>query len=197
MLPGVILAAGDSTRMGSPKALLLTPGGRTFVRAIAETFATAGIRDIVVVTGRDHDRIVEELIGAKLPVTPRMARNPNPSRGQLSSLLTGMDAVVKANTEAVVVTLVDVPLLTVDTVRLVVSEWQRTRAPIVRPAIGDRHGHPVVFDQRVFPELREAPPDVGAKSVVRAHAAEVLNVPVTDEGCLVDVDTPGDYKALS
>ena len=197
MLPGVILAAGDSTRMGSPKALLLTPGGRTFVRAIAETFAAAGIRDIVVVTGRDHDRIVEALTGAELPVTPRMARNPNPSRGQLSSLLTGMDAVVKANTEAVVVTLVDVPLLTVDTVRLVVSEWQRTRAPIVRPAIGDRHGHPVVFDQRVFPELREAPPDVGAKSVVRAHAAEVLNVPVTDEGCLVDIDTPGDYKALS
>ena len=183
--------------MGSPKALLLTPEGRTFVAAIAETFAAAGISDIVVVTGRDHDRIVEALADAQLPVSPRIARNPNPSLGQLSSLLTGMDAVVQSGTEAVVVTLVDVPLLTVNTVRLVVSEWQRTRAPIVRPGIGDRHGHPVVFDRRVFPELRLAPPDVGAKSVVRAHAAEVLNVPVTDEGCLVDVDTPGDYKALS
>ena len=196
MPPGVILAAGDSSRMGSPKALLLTPEGRTFVAAIVETFAAAGIPEIVVVTGRDHDRIAEALADARLPVPPRIARNPNPSRGQLSSLLTGMDAVVKSGTEAVVVTLVDVPLLTVDTVRLVVSEWQRTRAPIVRPAIGARHGHPVVFDQRVFTELRSAPPDIGAKSIVRAHADEVVNVPVTDEGCLVDVDTPGDYEAL-
>jgi molybdenum cofactor cytidylyltransferase len=54
----------------------------------------------------------------------------------------------------------------------------------------------VVFDRRVFAELRSAPPDIGAKSVVRAHAGEVLNVPVTDEGCLVDVDTPRDYEAL-
>lgn len=196
MPPGVILAAGDSTRMGSPKALLLTPDGRTFIAAICETFAAAGIADIVVVTGRDHDRIVEALASARLPVPPRIAQNENPSRGQLSSLLTGMDAVVTADAEAVVVTLVDVPMLAAGTVRLVVSEWRRTRAPIVRPAIGDRHGHPVVFDQRVFDELRMAPPGIGAKSVVRAHADEVLNVPVTDEGCLVDVDTPRDYEAL-
>ena len=197
MPPGVILAAGDSTRMGSPKALLLTPDGRTFVTAVVETFAAAGIADIVVVTGRDHDRIVEALATARLPVPARISRNVNPSRGQLSSLLTGMDASVTSETQAVVVTLVDVPLLAAETVRLVVSEWQRTRAPIVRPAIGDRHGHPVVFDRRVFSELRSAPPDLGAKSVVRAHADELVNVPVTDEGCLVDVDTPGDYKALS
>ena len=197
MPPGVILAAGDSTRMGSPKALLLTPDGRTFVTAVVETFAAAGIADIVVVTGRDHDRIVEALATARLPVPARISRNVNPSRGQLSSLLTGMDASVTSDTQGVVVTLVDVPLLAAETVRLVVSEWQRTRAPIVRPAIGDRHGHPVVFDRRVFSELRSAPPDLGAKSVVRAHADELVNVPVTDEGCLVDVDTPGDYKALS
>jgi molybdenum cofactor cytidylyltransferase len=196
MPPGVILAAGDSTRMGFPKAVLLTPDGRTFVAALVETFAAAGITDIVVVTGRDHDRIVEALASARLPVTPRIARNENPSRGQLSSLLTGMDESATRGAEALVVTLVDVPMVAAETVKLVVSEWQRTRAPIVRPAIGERHGHPVVFDRRVFAELRSAPPDVGAKSVVRAHADEVVNVAVTDEGCLVDVDTPGDYENL-
>jgi CTP:molybdopterin cytidylyltransferase MocA len=153
------------------------------VTAVVETFAAAGIADIVVVTGRDHDRIVEALATARLPVPARISRNVNPSRGQLSSLLTGMDASVTSETQAVVVTLVDVPLLAAETVRLVVSEWQRTRAPIVRPAIGDRHGHPVIFDRRVFAELRSAPPDLGAKSVVRAHADELVNVPVTDEGC--------------
>ena len=196
MLPGVILAAGDSTRMGSPKALLLTPAGQTFVATIAETFAAAGIADIVVVTGRDHDRIVEALSNAQLDVVPRIVRNPDPARGQLSSLLTGMDAVVAPETQALVVTLVDVPMLGVETVRLVMSEWQRTRAPIVRPAIADRHGHPVIFDARVFDELRSAPPDIGAKAVVRARANQVLNVPVSDAGCLVDIDTPRDYAAL-
>ena len=195
MLPGVILAAGDSTRMGFPKALLLTTAGRPFVASIADTFAAAGIADIVVVTGRDHDRIADALAREQLAVSPRIVRNPDPSRGQLSSLQIGIDALA-ADAPAAVVTLVDVPMTTAETVRLVISEWQRTRAPIVRPAIGERHGHPVVFDRRLFQELRHAPLDVGAKAVVRAHAGEIVNVPVTDAGCLVDVDTPRDYEAL-
>ena len=192
MLSGVILAAGDSSRMGSPKALLSTPDGRTFVVSIADTFARAGLDDTFVVTGRDHDQIAAAL--SDVPV--RVVRNPDPARGQLSSLLTAMETAVRPETEALVVTLVDVPLLSVDTVRLVVSEWRRTRAPVVRPAIGGRHGHPVVFDRRVFEELRQAPLDAGAKVVVRRYAAELLNVPVTDTGCLIDVDTPRDYEAL-
>jgi molybdenum cofactor cytidylyltransferase len=195
MLPGVILAAGDSTRMGSPKALLLTRDGRPFVAAIAETFAAAGITEIVVVTGRDHERITAALAHERLPAPPEVVRNLDPSRGQLSSLLLGLDS-LPAAAPAAVVTLVDVPLMTAETVRLVISEWRRTGAPIVRPAIGERHGHPVVFDRRLFQELRQAPPDVGAKAVVRAHSAEIVNVPVTDTGCLVDVDTPADYEAL-
>ena len=196
MVPGVILAAGDSTRMGFPKALLLTRDGTPFVVAIASSFAAAGIQDIVVVTGRDHERISDALAERDLAIRPRVVRNPDPSRGQLSSLLEGMEAVVTPDTPALVVTLVDVPRLDPHTVRLVVAEWQRTQAAIVRPAIGDRHGHPVVFDRRLFAELRAAPADAGAKAVVRAHAHEILNVPVADEGCLVDVDTPQDYEAL-
>jgi len=182
--------------MGSPKALLLTRDGKPFVTAIVATFAAAGISDIVVITGRDHQRIADALANEPWVVLPRIVRNPDPSRGQLSSLLTGMDAVAGPDVPAMVVTLVDVPLLRSETVRLVMSEWRRTRAPIVRPAIGERHGHPVVFDRRVFDELRQAPADIGAKAVVRAHADEVFNVPVADEGCLVDVDTPRDYEAL-
>lgn len=195
MLPGVILAAGDSARMGFPKALLHTPAGRPFAASIAATFAAAGITDIVLVTGRDHDRIADALAHERLPVSPRIVRNPDPSRGQLSSLLIGIDA-LPADAPAAVVTLVDVPLMTAETVRLVISEWQRTQAPIVRPAIGEQHGHPVVFARRLFQELRNAPLDVGAKAVVRTHADEIVNVPVTDAGCLVDVDTPRDYEAL-
>ena len=196
MLPAVVLAAGDSRRMGSPKALLLTREGRPFIAAIAASLAAADVSDIVVVTGRHHDEAVAALADANLTVAPRVIRNPDPARGQLSSLWVGMDAAIGSGTEALIVTLVDVPMIAPSTIAQVVSEWRRTRAPIVRPAIGDRHGHPVIFDRAVFDELRSAPLDGGAKTVVRAHARDLLNVPVSDEGCLVDVDTPQDYDAM-
>jgi molybdenum cofactor cytidylyltransferase len=173
VLAGVVLAAGYSTRMGSPKALLPTRDGHPFVDAVVDVIARF-----------ESDASI------------RAVRNPDPGRGQLSSLLEGMAAAVQPATEALLVTLVDVPLVDVSTVTSVISAWQRTRAPIVRPAIGERHGHPVIFDRRLFDELRRAPLDAGAKAVVRAHEAEILNVPVDDEGCVRDIDTREDYKAV-
>jgi molybdenum cofactor cytidylyltransferase len=66
----------------------------------------------------------------------------------------------------------------------------------VRPAIGSRHGHPVLFDRSVFDELRRAPLTEGAKAVIRAFPDRVVNVAVDDEGCLSDIDTPADYEAM-
>jgi molybdenum cofactor cytidylyltransferase len=192
----VILAAGDSLRMGSAKAALLTRDGRTFVATIVRTLHEAGVTDLVIVTGRHHDAVVDALADDRPAISPRIVRNPDPSRGQLSSLLAGMDAVIGPTSEAVMMTLVDVPLVRVTTVASVIDAWRRVRAPIVRPAIGDRHGHPVIFDRAVFEELRHAPLDAGAKSVVHAHENEIVNVAVDDEGCVTDVDTPADYEEL-
>ena len=75
-----------------------------------------------------------------------------------------------------------------------IDTWQETRAPIVRPARGEMHGHPVLFDRRLFAELRSADPVRGAKTVVRAHAHEVFNLTVDDEGAFLDLDTPADYE---
>ena len=195
VLPAIILAAGDSTRMGSPKATLLAADGTTFVTRIIGTLRDAGVTDLVVVTGRHHNAIAAA-ITRELSIAPRIVRNPDPSRGQLSSLLTGMDALVTHLSDGVMMTLVDVPLVRVSTVTAVIAAWRDSRAPIVRPAIGDRHGHPVIFDRAVLDELRRAPTEGGAKSVVRAHEHEILNVPVDDEGCVRDVDTPDDYRAI-
>jgi CTP:molybdopterin cytidylyltransferase MocA len=196
MLPALILAAGDSTRMGAPKAVLDAPGGRACVTSIVRALSAAGVAEIVIVTGRDHDRVVEVVGNDAPPVLPRFARNGDPSRGQLSSLWTGMDACVTHDTEGLLVTLVDVPLCAPSTIERVIDVWRRTRAPIVRPAIGERHGHPVIFDRAVFEELRAAPLDAGAKVVVRAHARDLIDVAVDDEGSMTDVDTPEDYAAL-
>ena len=196
MLAAVILAAGDSTRMGSPKAILDAPDGRPFIASIVRALGAADISDIVIVTGRDHNRVIDALERDAPPVRARVVRNADPSRGQLSSLWIGMDASIGPDTEGLLVTLVDVPLVAPETISRVVDAWRRTRAPIVRPAIGDRHGHPVIFDRALFDELRAAPLESGAKAVVRAHAAEIMDVPVDDEGSLIDVDTPADYAAL-
>jgi molybdenum cofactor cytidylyltransferase len=196
VLPAVILAAGDSTRMGSPKAILDAPNGRSFVASIARAIAAADISDIVVVTGRDHDRVVDALERDAPPVRPRVVRNPDPSRGQLSSLWTAMEAAIVADTEGLMVTLVDVPLVSAVTIRRVIDAWRSSRAPIVRPARGAQHGHPVIFDRAVFEELRAAPLDAGAKVIVRAHEREIIDVPVDDAESLTDVDTPADYAAI-
>jgi molybdenum cofactor cytidylyltransferase len=181
--------------MGSPKALLESPGGRPFVTRIVDTLHEAGIGRIVVVTGRDHEALVE-VLNEYVRRPPLVVRNTDPSRGQLSSLWVGMDAVVRSDTDGILVTLVDVPMIDVSTVVRVRETWQRTRAPIVRPAMGDRHGHPVIFDRAVLDELRAAPVESGAKSVVRAHEHDLLDVPVDDEGCLMDLDTPEHYRKL-
>jgi molybdenum cofactor cytidylyltransferase len=184
--------------MGSPKALLAAPDGVPFVVRIVRAFEEAGVERVIVVTGRDHVAIDHAVRSdARAARVATCVRNPDPSRGQLSSLLTGLDAVDDAHTAAVLMTLVDVPGIEPSVVRRVIDVWQRTGAPIVRPARGDDHGHPVLFDRRLFSELRAAPLEAGAKSVVRAHEREIWNEPVDDDGCLTDVDTPEDYDALT
>lgn len=197
MLAAIVLAGGESRRMGRTKATLPDAFGRSFVARLVRTFLAAAIDEIVVVTGAAHDDVVGALDRDGVPVMPRIVRNPDPSRGQLSSLWVGLDAVLlRPDIDAVLMTPVDVPMVDASTVRAVVAAWRAGRPPIVRPAIGDRHGHPVLFDRVVFDELRHAPLDVGAKAVVHAHAHELVNVAVSDEGAVTDIDTPGDYAAL-
>jgi molybdenum cofactor cytidylyltransferase len=192
VLAGIILAAGNSTRMGTPKALLETSDGQLFVSRIVRTWHAVDVREVVVVTGRDHDAIAAGLARDGFVTPPLIVQNMDPSRGQLSSLLVGLEAA--ASSDGVLMTLVDSPLATRETVAAVIDQWRRSRAPIVRPAIGDTHGHPVLFDRVLFDELRRAPQNVGAKAVVRAHEREIVNVQVSDEGCVVDFDTPLDYE---
>ena len=195
MLTAIILAAGNSTRMGFPKALLRDAEGETFVARVASSLWLGGLRDIVVVTGRDHDAVSEALSSARDSRGVRIVRNEDPSRGQLSSLWAGLDA-CPPDAEALAVTLVDVPMLAPSTVAAVVDEWTRSRAPIVRPEYRGRRGHPVIFDRTLFEELRQAPLESGARVVVSAHYQEIVNVPVEDPGCVEDVDTPEEYERV-
>ena len=204
VVPGIVLSGGRSSRMGRPKALL-PAGAETFVGRIVRTLRAGGVGELLVVapTADLAARIGAALAAHAAP--PRIVVNPDPARGQLSSLLVGLEVLDprgeappgedRRRVDAVLMTLVDVPLVSAATVRTLLDRYRSTRAPVVRPARPDgAHGHPVVFDRALFDELRRADPAAGAKPVVRAHAAEAVDVPVDDPGAFTDIDTPDDYR---
>jgi molybdenum cofactor cytidylyltransferase len=189
---GVILAAGASSRMGQPKgAMVLSADGETVVQRVVRVLLEGGLPRMVVVTGA-HPSVADTLAADDSRVT--VVHHAGWAAGQLSSLQCGLRWLQASGPiEAAVVTLVDVPFIEAGTVTRLLEAWQDSRAPIVRPVSGVRHGHPVVFDACVFGELLAADPAEGAKPVIRAHAAEILNVPVQDEGAFLDVDTPEEF----
>jgi molybdenum cofactor cytidylyltransferase len=190
MIPAIVLAAGASTRMGAPKALL-PAGERTFIRRILETLRHAGIAETVVVVRPGDTALDAEIAAAGYG---RAVINPRPELGQLSSLITGLDAVDRAGVDGMLVTLVDVPLINPGTIRVLCERAAMTRAPIVRAVHRGRHGHPVIFKREVFDPVRRADPAIGAKAVLRAFPVE--EVDIDDPGIAEDVDTPDDYRRL-
>ncbi len=191
MIPAVILAAGRSSRMGRAKALLPLDDSSTFLTRIIATFQQAGVADVVVVLGHEADAIQD--VVTKTAPEVRVVVNREYDRGQLSSMLTGLRAIDHPGVSAMLMTLVDVPFVSSATVRAVLERYRATRAPIVRPVSGDRHGHPVLVDRLLFDALRSADPAAGAKPVIRAHVSDAGNVPIEDEGAYFDVDTPEAY----
>ena len=192
VIPAIVLAAGRSSRMGRAKAMLPAGGGHTFLTRIVATFLDAGVDDVIVVVGHDADQIASSFSESGLPA--RFVVNREYDRGQLSSLLAGLGVVDRPGVSATLVTLVDVPLVSVATVRTVIETYRRTGAPIVRPTSGDRHGHPLLIGRVLFEKLRAADPSTGAKPIVRAHASADGDIAVDDEGAFADIDTEEEYR---
>ena len=190
MIPAIVLAAGASTRMGRAKALLPIGGG-TFVRRILETLREGGVAETVVVVRGGADAIAAEIAAAGFG---RVVINPRADDGQLTSLLTGLDAFDTEDVAGVLVTLVDVPLVSPATIRTLCGRATASPATVVRAVHKGRHGHPVIFKRALFDALRQADPAVGAKAVVRGAATE--DVEVDDPGVVEDIDTPDDYRRL-
>jgi molybdenum cofactor cytidylyltransferase len=180
--------------MGRPKATLSLDGGDSFLSRIVRTFLDAGVDDVVVVVGHDADAIVSSFASSGLPA--RFALNRDYDRGQSSSLVAGLAVVDRPGVSAILVTLVDVPLVSSSTVRAVIDCYRRTGAPVVRPTSGTRHGHPLLVDRSLFAELRAADPAAGAKPIIRAHASAEGDIEIADEGAFRDFDTEEDYRAM-
>jgi CTP:molybdopterin cytidylyltransferase MocA len=179
--------------MGQPKATLRLPGGETFIGHITKELTAGGAAPvIIVVAGRDEPGPTS--ISSVAAATVQYVINPEPGRGQTSSLQCGLLSVRDA--PAVLVTLVDVPLVSAALVRALINAWASSGAALVRPTREGQHGHPIVIAQAVMGELLAADPSAPARAIIRRHAANGEELEVADDGPFLDVDTPEEYQRL-
>lgn len=189
MIHALVLAAGESRRMGMPKPLLRF-GDVTFLEHIIAVLRQSGVDGVTVVLGAKAETIRTSVDLSAVDVVV----NENYAQGQLSSLIKGLSR-LPADTDAILLCLVDHPFITADVVDQLIGAYRETGRPIVLPVFNERRGHPALFARSLFGELADAPPDKGARHVVAAHAHEVLEVNVTDPGVLTSIDTPEDYRS--
>ena len=194
---GIILAAGESSRMGRDKALLPYRGS-TFLHHILKGFLPR-LHPVIVVLGHRAALIRESIAAGALPRQDRnrvrVVVNCDYRRGMLSSLQTAI-AALPGSLEAVLFTLVDHPDVRPQTLDALLSAYLETRAPLVVPQKGDRRGHPIVASRAVLNEIARLPAEASLQDVVRSLRAETVFVEVDDPGILRDVDTPSEYKRL-
>jgi molybdenum cofactor cytidylyltransferase len=192
VLSAVVLAAGNSERMGRPKALLEIDG-ETFLARICRRLREAGMSDVVVVLGRD----AAEIQSGWNRGNERIVLNHRPQDGQISSLNLALESFLPGLwPDAVFVCLVDSPLVRAETYRRLAAEWRQRQGQMVVPRYQGKRGHPLVLDHRFWHECRLAPLDQGLHWVTHRHRPEMVDVDVDDPGVVRDADTPDDYERL-
>jgi molybdenum cofactor cytidylyltransferase len=190
VIAGIILAAGASSRMGSPKALL-EYRGETFIRRLVRVLS-AVCDPVIVVLGYHADALRSAVPNATIVV------NPAPERGQLSSLQTGLTA-LPAHAEGFLFTPVDSPAVEGSTVERLAAEFQRRdpSALLVIPRFAGKRGHPVFATRAIANELNALPLTAQARDVIHGHVSDTLYIDVDDPGILTDIDDREAYRRLS
>ncbi len=187
---GIILAAGESSRMGRDKALLEFRGATFLNHLIA--LLLPRVAPLVVVLGHNA-----ESIRPTIPARPdlEIVVNPRYKLGMLSSLQTAIGA-LPPETAAALITLVDLPNVRESTLDRLLAAFHTGDQPLAIPRHGDRRGHPLLASRKILDEFLQLPSDRSPKEVIRAHRAETLYVEVDDPGILHDIDLPSEYEAL-
>jgi molybdenum cofactor cytidylyltransferase len=187
----MILAAGASTRMGTPKQLLAYRGC-TLILHVAEVAITSVCQPIVVVLGANAEQIKPEI--SQLPV--HIVENQQWADGMSSSIRVGLEALlaVNQNLEAVAIALCDQPFVSSQTINQLIEAYHLTGKPIIASEYAGTLGVPVLFSRPLFSELMALKSNEGAKKLIKKHIHEVFSVPFPEGS--IDIDTPTDYEQL-
>ena len=203
-LCAVILAAGESTRMGTDKALLawppLAPGvfsdkGTTFLAAAIDVLGRFG--DMVIVVGGKNSTKLAPVVYANGAF---LVENPAPDRGQFSSLQVGLKEVLNHGRDAAMVTLVDRPPVSAVTLEQLHTAFEtavNVRKWAVVPERGGKHGHPILIGREMIEAFLKAPPEAIARDIEHQNQQHIEYVPVADPFATMNVDTPEQYAALT
>jgi molybdenum cofactor cytidylyltransferase len=184
----VVLAAGNSARMGYPKALLPL-GTDLFITRILKTLQNVGWSRPVIVLGKAASAIQPHIQNWAAGIQI----NPDPDRGQLSSIQLGLS---QAGPEfvAAMVWPVDQPAVSEDLVRRLAHSFLSSGAKIAFPRCSDRRGHPAIFHRAIFQEFMDAPLREGPKGILLRHQGETIEIPTEESATVQDIDTPSDYE---
>lgn len=188
MLAAVILAAGESRRMGSPKALVPFRGVNFVEHLVSATHhPRVGVTRVVLGAGAEEIR-------TKLNIDPAIiVINPNWERGQLSSIQAAIRSLPEG-TEGLILAPVDHPLVSANLISQIIKKFDESFTLLALPTFHGQRGHPVVFRASLYHELLEASPDVGARQVVWAHEQSIAEVPTEEEGVVLNLNDPETLK---
>jgi molybdenum cofactor cytidylyltransferase len=190
MIVAVVLSAGESSRMGRPKALL-TLDSETFLERIVTALKQTDVGKTIVVIGHNAEEMKEKI--DHLPV--EILVNYQYKLGQLSSLHVAIRRLISEQScDGMLVHLVDHPYIDGKLVDVMIRQFYDSNKLIVVPRYQSKRGHPVILSRRLFTELLNAPMEQGAKAVVNAHRNDTLEIDTEDEGITVDIDTPELYR---
>ncbi len=189
----VLLAAGEGSRMGSvPKSLLILDGVPLIQRHLS-ALLEAGLDEIVVVTGYHHEAIEAALVDQ----ATRLVRNPEPQRGQQSSVRLGVSALGRG-LDLVMVVLADQPLIDAADHEELLRAFARrpAGAGVLYPQVGDQRGNPVVFSGDVIATMLDGGNDADFRRYTDEHPAVVYRYPTANAHFIIDLDTPEDVVAF-
>jgi molybdenum cofactor cytidylyltransferase len=184
----IILAAGESKRMGFPK-MLLKFGGKTMIENVIEHIAESDSDGILVVLGAGMENLVE--LVTKFDV--RYCYNENYRDGMLSSVQCGFKN-LPSDAEAVLVFQGDQPFISPSAIDSVIRAYRASSKGIIIPVHNGKRGHPLLLDCKYRVEIDSLDPDIGLRSITIIHSDDVLEAETADPGILRDFDTPEDYK---
>jgi molybdenum cofactor cytidylyltransferase len=192
MIGAVVLAAGESKRMGVPK-LLLPYRDTTIIEAVLAGVTASRVDATLVVLGSGRRPIREKV--RKFPVSVTV--NARFREGMLSSIQKGISSLPRSFRAALIV-LGDQPDISPPVIDALIRAWEKGQKGIVVPAFGGRRGHPLLLDLKYRSEIAGLSPGTGLRGLLAAHPDDLLAVDMPDLAILADIDTPEDYrKAVS
>lgn len=188
MINAIVLAAGQSKRMGKLKPLLRFHD-HTFLEHIISVLKNSDVDSITVVLGAEADKIQQsaDLSGTNIVI------NKDYRKGQLSSLIAAIKKIPQ-ETEAILLCLVDNPFITEEVINKIVRTFKETNNPIIVPVFEKERGHPTLFSKSLFNKLLNAPQDKGARHVLYSNEDKILELEVSERGILIGINTEDDYK---